>query len=292
MSSRSDPETRQASLLLSGLVLTPDSALDVFRRRRAADQSLDLERLKHARDILDFVSRAITSSEAEPWDRLESAWELLSTMRPESSPGTPSPPMPAAPPPPSAPKSAPREEEVRRLNERELGDPLQKTSPPDQPVVGVLPFRGKVAAPPPSAVNDESGGGDPLNQTAGIDPDDPRAHVTLPFATSDASAADFAPTEKLDAMKHVAPAPESTDGPALPPHLTLTIEQYAALRAECSVHARWTKEISARYGVRNDEERSAVDAHFRDRMGRDAALAEAFSYHYARIEHWARQQKG
>ncbi|MBW2523240.1 MAG: hypothetical protein JRI23_03655, partial [Deltaproteobacteria bacterium] len=70
-------DRRQASLLLSGLVLTPDSSLDVYRERRAADGDLDLELLRHARDILDQVSLAISTAEPERWDRVERAWKVL-----------------------------------------------------------------------------------------------------------------------------------------------------------------------------------------------------------------------
>jgi len=76
--SKDDPkETRKASLLLSGLVLTPDKALETFRERRAADPTLDLAHLSRAKDILVAISRAITSSDAEGWARIEAAWAVL-----------------------------------------------------------------------------------------------------------------------------------------------------------------------------------------------------------------------
>ena len=51
--SRKDPQIRKAALLLSSLVLTPDSALEAFRKRRAADPEVDLSSLERARDIVE-----------------------------------------------------------------------------------------------------------------------------------------------------------------------------------------------------------------------------------------------
>jgi len=64
-------------LVLSGLVLTSDDALDTFRSRRAADPELDLEHLKRARDILGVIGTAITSSSGDNWKDVERAWEIL-----------------------------------------------------------------------------------------------------------------------------------------------------------------------------------------------------------------------
>src|SRR5688572_12886154 len=80
--SRSDPDTRKASLLISGLVVTPDAGLDVFRDRRAADRTLDVAHLKRARDLLDAVSQAISSSDPKNWQRIERAWEALRAEAP------------------------------------------------------------------------------------------------------------------------------------------------------------------------------------------------------------------
>jgi hypothetical protein len=86
---RTDPRTRQAALLLSGLVLTPDGALELFRERRAASSNLAPPQLRQARDILDALSDAITSSEPEGPRRVEQMWQALQGERGKGeAPGT------------------------------------------------------------------------------------------------------------------------------------------------------------------------------------------------------------
>ncbi|MBW2528121.1 MAG: hypothetical protein JRI23_28325, partial [Deltaproteobacteria bacterium] len=74
---RTDRRTREVAKLLSVLTFTPDSALTIFRDRRAADPDLDPERLKHARDLLDAVGHAILDADHDRWSRLRNAWKLI-----------------------------------------------------------------------------------------------------------------------------------------------------------------------------------------------------------------------
>jgi hypothetical protein len=76
-SSRTDADTRKYAMLLSGLALTPDSALELFRDRRAANPKLDVARLKRARDLLDAIGAAITHGDEKRWERVDEAWRLL-----------------------------------------------------------------------------------------------------------------------------------------------------------------------------------------------------------------------
>src|SRR5262245_50333934 len=126
MASRSDPETRQASLLLSGLVLTPDSALELFRERRVANKALDLEHLKRARDMLDFVSAAISSGNAEQWARIEQAWKLLQIEIAKVAAKPPPAPAPNAV--ERAPASAP--ENAEAVGEQAPSAEAGQTEPP------------------------------------------------------------------------------------------------------------------------------------------------------------------
>ena len=50
---RKDPLVRRGSLLLSALMLTPDKALDTYRKRRCGDATVELHDLKTARELLD-----------------------------------------------------------------------------------------------------------------------------------------------------------------------------------------------------------------------------------------------
>ena len=84
--SRSDPATRKASLLLSGLVVTPDEALPMFRDRRAADRSLDIVHLRRARDLLDAIAAAIGAAQPAKWKAIERAWQALQPDAPAAGP--------------------------------------------------------------------------------------------------------------------------------------------------------------------------------------------------------------
>ncbi|HZO16922.1 MAG TPA: hypothetical protein VFB62_26780, partial [Polyangiaceae bacterium] len=189
MGSRSDPETRQASLLLSGLVLTPDTALETFRERRAADKELDVAHLKRARDLLDYVSAAINSGEPERWTRIEQAWRLfqekealpaIATPPWEPPRRPPPPPRPRAPtPPPMEPTEALDMDALRRDAEE---DDLEGTMPVDAAVKRPgLPFSGAVEPPPPTSSSE--GASDILGKTAYLDPNEARDVQTLPFDT-------------------------------------------------------------------------------------------------------------
>ncbi len=445
---RTTPEMRKASLLLSGLVLTPDSALDSFRKRRAADPNIDERHLKHARDLLDAVAEAITSTDASRWALLERAWSALqgqepsglplaaapsAAPRPSSEPvggtapgplppppvgtpitaeqvptharategkspwagptlqsgvprpqpprpaesASPPPPLPAAPPsmpvaPPSVPRGlppvapapvapapvaapvapapvAPAPDSVAeadnaprargsaptfrfdvdalnqiKLDEDEVGtlpaDRVFATSPtPSAPAV--LPFHGR-SEPPKSALSDADGDRDPLGMTT-TDTHSPFAANVPAFmrpAPHPGAEPDYAPTERLSLAEEVrriereragaasappAPGSQPSSAPpaassapgappssrALPPHLQqLTLEQYAALCAECAVSPHWTAQVQARYGVVSGDERRALDHHWGTQLSRDANLSNTFRWHYARYEEWARSR--
>lgn len=91
------------------------------------------------------------------------------------------------------------------------------------------------------------------------------------------------------------PPPAAGSAPAtagLPEHLAaMGVEQYAALCAECSLHPSWVSSILTRYRIESEEQRAALDAHWRERMAADEELANAWRWHYRRYEQWAKQQK-
>ena len=153
-----------------------------------------------------------------------------------------------------------------------------------------LPFAGVVAAPP-SAVIDATR--DPLGDThTGVD--EAGVNKTLPFRAvpaiddDDEGGAtpeqDFAPTERLDALEALEPL--TTE---VPTHLRhMTVEQYAALCAECTVSPQWTAQIHARYGVRSPVERIALDQHWQGHFSSDPELSNTYRWHYRRYEEWAK----
>lgn len=85
MTDRSHPRVRKWSLLLSSLSLSPDSALESFRERRATDPRLPVERLRKAQALLDAVAQAIESTDEGRWSRLEQAHALLARDAPFDS---------------------------------------------------------------------------------------------------------------------------------------------------------------------------------------------------------------
>lgn len=282
MASRSSPDVRRASLLLSGLVLTGDDSLEAFRNRRVGDPSLDIDHLKRARDILDAVHEAITSGD-DPgrWERVEKAWQILIEREAsEAPPPAVSPAASATAPPPVAAGPRPSPPAPGAITPSHQADVKVEVSDSTLPVDGpqpgdrtVLPFAGAVAEPPPSAVADVKEAVDQLSQTTMGDTSG--ANVTLPF--------------KLPPGLEP-PAPE---GPPLPSHLSgLNIEHYAALCAARDVYKGWESQVEARYGITNEADKQAVDAHFRAQMKSDASQMQAWRKGYARVEAWARDQRG
>ncbi len=319
---RTSPEMRKASLLLSGLMLTPDAALDSFRKRRAADPNLDQQHLRRARDLLDAVAHAITSTEAQPWQRIARAWATLQESPdnlPESPPveapsapddvvlhdDKPSPPS-VAPAPVAASSAAPMppankpQIDFQALNHIRLEGDNPGTLPADAALVmrgAALPFQGAADPPPHASAQARR---DPLGETRTALHDAPGAPggQALPFVGATAS-------EDAETSAHpdrVAPGPDSMTrahdfGVASPAerelvaHLSqITLEQYAALCAECVVNPHWMQQIHARYGVRTPGERSALDQHWQARMGSDDNFANTFRWHYRRYEAWAKSR--
>lgn len=458
-------DRRQASLLLSSLVLTPDSSLEVYRQRRAADGALDLEHLRRTRDILEQLSLAIRSTEPERWRRVARAWAALcqdapvvsaaaSTAQdaptarqsaassevaepqakadeavpaPAPPPAVPAPPpIPLAParpppikrarppvapvsephPPPAAPEgsspwaasAAPSAPAARSSQPEQPGEPPDRevagadvaahhrgkldeaepapvsvdddkpaeAAPPPEPeqrdplaetttdarglehaassalpfrthepaevastatdvtdrseaADGALPFRKGDAKPPPRvAVSAEQDKPTDLGGTVAVETMSPLAGMILPFerqappaepsplqpapaanaepAAAGPASARGSQASDSSASRAAGPLPAAADSddaapPELPDHLReMSVEQYAALCAECAVHTNWVTQILARYHVRSAAERASLDAFWRVRMAADAELTQQFRWHYARYEQWAKQQ--
>jgi Meckel syndrome type 1 protein len=165
------------------------------------------------------------------------------------------------------------------------------------PLVPALPFRaadGEVAPPEHAAPAGEPEELGPAGDTLTVGTKSPLPDHTLPFhkpARPVAAQADAAPAPAPPAEAS-APAPEGTrEATALAPHLaTMTIEQYAALCAECAVHPGWTAQVHARYQIQSEAERAALDGRWGERMAGNEELVRLWQWHYARFEQWFRQQ--
>jgi hypothetical protein len=369
---RTGPEIRKASLLLSTLVLTPDSALEVFRERRVANPALELDHLRHARDILDRIHEAIAHNDREQWSRMEEAWRLLSAAprRQSSVPSPPplvtsapaspamptpsplpSPPLASAPsaPPPriwSPPSNDRSSEEVTSVAfeptgpetpfesppstrpgvDQESEDPNESTSlalprahlpaTPFRAVAPAVPFKrpGGPAvratpfdhpAPNPSSpiepasdaasfdariTQDLSDGESEDRLTLTADGSDLAGDPALPFHGEEPDEADMT----QPSMKAVRPVPASAGANSnapLPPHLAgLTLEQYASLCAESNLYQAFMPQVHARYGIQSDDQRRALDEHWRARLAVDAELAGEWAKLCRRYEEWAKNR--
>jgi hypothetical protein len=184
---------------------------------------------------------------------------------------------------------------VEALNRIKLG-PEAGTLPADEIFAdsgSALPFAGEVSPPTPVAHAER----DPLGETRTafheLEVD------TLPFDKRNVLGPDhdFAPTPRLEAVEEPAvaeqPPPSAPSQPQqLPQHLeVMTLEQYAALRAECAVSPEWQQQIHARYGIRSSGEREALDQHWQAQMQGDQNVANTYQWHFARYEEWARSRK-
>src|SRR5262245_41726640 len=98
---------RSASVLLATLVATPDGGLKLFRDRRLADKSVDLEHLKRARDILAAICGAMAATEGGDWARIERAWRALQAEAGGDAPRESGEAPASAPPVAKAPPSSP-----------------------------------------------------------------------------------------------------------------------------------------------------------------------------------------
>jgi hypothetical protein len=133
----------------------------------------------------------------------------------------------------------------------------------------------------------------------------PLARMSLPFRMAAtppaapiaaAAVADRAPTAALPASSPPAamPAPAATAAPdeELAPHLgAITLEQYAAIRAQCDAMPQWASQILGRYHVKSDSEWRLLDRHWQRRVTADPTLAESFRRQYAQVEQWLSQQR-
>ena len=80
--------------------------------------------------------------------------------------------------------------------------------------------------------------------------------------------------------------------PPPPPHLAaLTVEQYAALCAECAVHPNWMKGIHSQYQIQTDEQRAMLDRHWRARLANNEELMKLWQSYFVRFQQWFAQQQ-
>lgn len=306
-------EPRDAAMLLTSLVIGGDEQLDVFRRRRAADPEIDLEHLRHGRELLLAVYHAIKSEDSRVWRRIDRAWEVLNEperepeREPEAPPPEPSDEASSAPAPPARvgePGSA-GEVVVPRPSSASASPWGRAPVAPPKPAPAVIsvgePALLPVPPPEPARAASPAPPKDPIAETADIEPlareyvtpfKQPRA-APLPIAERLERHAAAGHTRIIDNDEHGETLP--FDDPfevMLEPHLlTMTVESYASLCAECIVSPLDRAEIHRRYDVGGESERRALDAHWRGRLQNDRELAARFQSIYTDYEKWVRSRR-
>ena len=70
-------ESRTKALLLSLLVLTPDAKLAELRRRPPTHPAIEVDDLRHAREVLVALATAVETADPQRLRWLRAAWALL-----------------------------------------------------------------------------------------------------------------------------------------------------------------------------------------------------------------------
>jgi hypothetical protein len=117
-----------------------------------------------------------------------------------------------------------------------------------------------------------------------------------PFAKAALPFGDEAPrSQRSEAIPASTPSESWREPPKVPPPTSalpvLSIEQYAAFCVEVWLHPKRTSETLARYGVRDDASRLALDAAWAERFGREPETEEQWRALCAHYREWFRSNK-
>jgi hypothetical protein len=273
VSSRSDDATRKAAVTLSALLLTPDDGLASFRNRRVADSEIDVGMLRRARDLLDAVSNALSSRDAQRWRRIEEAWRVLERDA-RNRPATSAPSDPTSKP----TRAAENRSEVASDAPGALPISLLRPSAPLQgPVVTVSP--------------------DPRDATQPIDRRALNLGSPLPFRGAASPPLPSKPEPPHSAVGETSLESLATVRPALPfeelagGEPSWTLEQFASLCAEIDLHPAQLDRTRARFGLRDAAHEAAVRGHWNARIAGDAQLKRDFERSYEQYQRWLREHR-
>ncbi len=309
--SRNDPDIRKGSLLLSTLVLTPDSALETYLTQRVTDRKVTVEQLKRVREALDGIAFAIRGNSQVNWQRIDDAWEILRRIRPPKPAAARDEP-PVAPPraagavspapagklaspagqppapirPPMAPHPAPAA--LPAAAAAPIQPPLVGRIPPTPPTVVVSSKPALAAAPIVDAT--VVGAVLPIDQT-------------LPFEGSSETPSsaleeleplqehDLDGTAALGMHLHLEDVLPFDDEPKPAPCTpTLTLEQYASLSAERSVFPDRNADTHQKYRLTGPGVADALDASWQARLAAEPGLNERFHTLVTQYISWIRSR--
>ena len=267
-------ESRTKALLLSLLVLTPDAKLAELRRRPPTHPAIEVDDLRHAREVLVALATAVETAEPQRLRWLRAAWALLEgeAQIEREAPVEREAPiehvLPSVPPARAVPLPLPPVSDHWFESNAPAPAPAFEHPPaalrgthafaarPD-PSLSTLPFHGEAA--PPSATAAQAVPHEAIGETSMVPALDLDAEV-LPFS------------------------PRSMD-----PHLkAFTVENYAALCVERAAQPSDTTRIALRYHLTEDQ-LERLDAHWRQRLAADATTLGQFTAHYDRFMQWLTQ---
>jgi hypothetical protein len=273
---------RRAARLVSALIQTPDCALELFRDGRELDGEWSLEDLARARSLLDAVHAALVGPALAGAARIERALAALEN---------------AAPAPPAT-----AEREAVAARERAAKAAAAAARTPDAPAripaparrpqrddpneTARIDLRRARAAPMPFQRAATEGSPVALQRAQS---EAETARPTLPFATLLQAAIDPAEVARAAAATAPPTAPARAPEPlhrAEPTRLPdLSIEECAALFAECAIFPRRAPEVWSRFGVAGEDGYRALEQAWRRRFDDDPPLGDRWRALY---EHYCR----
>ncbi|MFO0552328.1 MAG: hypothetical protein U0271_28330 [Polyangiaceae bacterium] len=340
---RTGPSLKAASLRLSHLFLTPDEAIETYKKGRGV--GLEPAELIRVRKLLDLVHDAMVEPTEEMKRRIDAALKVLeegvSSTAPVPLPVAPPPPpvapvpLPVAPvpiPPVAAPVPLPRGAAPVPLPP--LAAPLPPPFAPPMPAPVAPPMPAPIAPPMPAPIAprqyvqpEAPATANALNSTAELAPSVRAAMRALPFKRGQAAPpprseprvephrpastlefedegtvavseaplsqalpfagaspephAQAAPPNQLEARG--APPAYSNPVPGLP---SLSVEQYAGLRAECTAYPKLRAQILQKYGIADEHALARLEGFWSSLLENDPNLWRKWSELYQRYQDW------
>jgi hypothetical protein len=232
---------------------------------------------------------------------------------------TPPPPRPShrSAPPPSRPEAVPPSQRSPAWDLPDAEPPADDLHPPEDPPVdeppfvplslqtqpladGGLPFGPPRASPPVPAVTPASSAPRDSGTMAIPFPPDPNLPVDAEGLAGSPRGAEPLPFRKPPDAHHVAEAAEEEDEiqrrrlsyNSMAHGLAMSVEEYAAMRAELDVFAERANVIYERYEVVGAVDRRALDKLYAQRLSQEPTLRSLFEQHRVRFASLFRTQRG
>jgi predicted nucleic acid-binding protein len=263
-SERSGPAVRQAAMRISQLLLTPDTALEAFRvTRRLSLASADVGKV---RGIVDRLNDALIGDTAAGHELVSRVWQALADEPGPQAPG----------------RGGMRRSPSVEVISLPPASAIESARAAETPAPSAVHDEGTVVAPearvarPWAMLGEEETAHAPASEAAitrFIRPDAASATPQDAAAVQPVLAA--RPTDDRDATHKLRPIALAPVAP-----LELTLDQHAALSAECDVYPAYRAQIQAKYNIPDTASRETVDRAWSARLVKDAALRRRWHERY------------